>query len=208
MRDHLDVDVVIPQRGEQPPGDTNRPFELKPDQADNDHVMGQLDIPMLAELAYRALQVLVLVQQVRRIRALLARSADDGDLGVHGDADVELVHLKEVDVKREGGEDAADFGEERGVADFAVRVHVHDGDLVLHRHGGRAFGVRELVVWAVVDCDESAAALGEEDVFDADWDFGNAVFDGEMVEYFGAVESAIVLNMMRHTRRVLYTSTR
>ena len=109
---------------------------------------------------------------------------------MHGQTDVELVFFEEIDVQGAGSEDLADLRQEVCVFDFAVRVHIDDGDLVLHCHGGWALGVGLEVRGVGGWCDEGAGALGSEDVFDADGDGREALLHGEMMDYFGAIEAA------------------
>ncbi len=61
-------------------------------------------------------------------------------------------------------------------------VHVDDGDVVFHCHGGWALGVR-LKVGLGGRCDEGAGTLGCEDVLDADGDGGETLFYCKVMEY-------------------------
>lgn len=189
LRDHLNVDIAVAQGRKQPSGNADAPLQLQPHQTDNGHVPHDIHAPILAQLLNRAAQVLVLVHQVLRVlfSAAVLGALDDGRLGVHGQTDVELVLFKEVNVERAGGEDLADVREEVCVFDFAVGVHVDDGDLVFYGHGGWALGVG-LEVGVGGRGDEGAGALGREDVLDADGDRRETLLYCEMVDYFGAVE--------------------
>ena len=65
---------------------------------------------------------------------------DDGHLGVHRQADVELVLIEEIDVQGPEREDLTDLREEIGVFELAMRADINDGDIMFNRHGDRARG--------------------------------------------------------------------
>lgn len=171
MRDHLDVDVAIPQRRKQPPRNPDAPFQLQSHETDDSHVLHDVHGAVFAQLLNRTLQVLVLTQQVFRILlpASFLGAFNDGHLRVHRQTDVELVLFEEIDIQRARGEDLADLREEVCIFEFAVGVDVHDGDVVFYCYGSRALGMEW---WVSLGCwrDEGAGALRGEDVLDADWD--------------------------------------
>ena len=101
---------------------------------------------------------------------------------------MELILFKEIDIQRPRGKDLADLRQEICVLDFAMRVDVDDGDLVLYGHGGWTLGVK-LVVSGGRRGDEGAGTLRGEDILDADWNGRETLLYGEVMDYFGAIEA-------------------
>lgn len=113
---------------------------------------------------------------------------------MHGQGDVAFVLLEEVDGERVGGEDLADSGEERGGVDFEVRMHVYDCDLLFDgdcRGPFRPHGFVRIYIFRGVGLDDRASGMRAEDILDADGDSGDALLEGEIVDYFAAVEGQL-----------------
>lgn len=188
LADHLNVDVVISQRRKKLPCDANTPFQPCADQAENGHPMHHIDEPVLLQFPHRFFQIFIL----DLILVLAATGGgDERRLGVHSKGDVTFVLLEEVHGERMLGKDDEDAGEEGRVADFAVRVHVNDRDVLLYRHRCGPFGPHGLVrihSFGRVGLDDGAGKVRTQDVFDTDRDARNALLEREVMNHFAAVE--------------------
>ena len=209
LRDHLNIDIVIPQRRQKPPGNPNTALQLPADQADDRHLVLHFHGAVIGELLDAGGEVAVVLFDggvlfgfrsadvgARGLAIAAAVAAKEGVLAVDGQGDVHFVEFEQVDLHVVLFEDEADLGEELGRADFAVGVHVDDCDGAFGGYGRGAFGAEEGV--GVFGCGDFS--LGDDgtgggwvfDVFDADGDVWDAVVDGEMVDDFGAVEGELV----------------
>lgn len=98
LRDHLDVDVVVAENGEKLTCNANGLLEIKPDQTDDGHVA--FDIHSAIVFQFSDAQLQVMVGNVRPLLTLLTSLNNHGILGVHRQAHMHLVQLKEVHLKR------------------------------------------------------------------------------------------------------------
>ena len=200
LRDHLDVNPLLPQGAEEAAADADHAAQLAADERNNRHVGHEVDVAPDAEGFDGALEGLVFDPQF-----FLAVPGQQGDFRVQGHGDVHFGGRDEVDAQAVLVQDAEDGHEEAVGASPLLAVHVKHGDAGLDRHGRWAARgvVRAQVRYRAVAEEACFAALafgrvGEDDgagvarvhhVLDADRDAGaDHLVHGEGVDDLGAVE--------------------
>lgn len=190
MRDHLDVDVALGQRGEHPPCDPDHVAHLLPDQAEDGQLADDVDGAVAPQLLDGLAEVVLVHPAVQRHRHVHLARADQVD------RQAPFVQRRE------------DVGEEAVRERLAVAVDVDDDDRVLDGHGCGPLAALHQVrvlrtepdvarwlrrrVFALardrVREDHGALAGGVLDVLDADGDpRPDHLLHGERVDDLGAV---------------------
>jgi hypothetical protein len=203
LRDHLNVDALLPQRAEEAAADADHAAQLAADERDDGHVGHEVDVAPDLEVVDGALERLVFDAEF-----FLAVPGQQGDLRVQGHGDVHFRRRDEVDAQAVLVQDAEDRHKEAVRASPLLAVHVKHGDAGLDRHGRRAARgvvhaqVRDRAV-AEEAClpalafgrvweDDGAGVARVHHVLDADRDAGaDHLVHGEGVDDLGAVEGQL-----------------
>jgi hypothetical protein len=135
LRDHLNVNPLLPQRAEEPPANTDHAAQLAADQRNNSHIRNEIDVAPDAEVVHGAFE-----RGVFDAEFFLAVPGQQGDFRVQGHRDVDFGGGDEVDAQAVFVQDAEDGHQEAVGAGALLAVHVKHGDAALDGHGGGALG--------------------------------------------------------------------
>lgn len=201
LRDHLDVDALLPKSTEEAATDADHAAELAAHQGNDGHVRDEIDVAPDAEVVDSTLERLILDAQL-----LLAVAGQQRDFRVQGHGNVDLGRRDEVDAQTVLVQNAEDGHEEAVSTRALLAVHVKHSDATLDGHGCRTLGrvvlaqVGDRAVaeeaclsthLAVVDVrvDDSAGVTRVHDVLDPNRDAGtDDLVHGEGVDNLGTVE--------------------
>ncbi len=193
MRDHFNIYIVVTECGEHLASDANRPLKLETNQAQDCHVVHDINRTILFELLNRILQVLMLRFQIFWVLSLCP--LNKRGFGVYSKRNMTFIQLKEINSQRPSSQYPTDLSKKLWRLNLPVRVHIDDGNLLLDRNRCRSLWPLANV-WIdlplVVEEYDGASTFGFEDVLDAYGYLWNALFNCKVMDDFGAVEGELI----------------
>jgi len=203
LRDHLDVDAILPEHTEEATADANHATQLATDKTNDGQARDKVNITPHAEVVDGSLEGSRLDLNFFRVGP---GTRQKGDLGVESHGYMDFGRRDEVDGQMPLVEDREDGHEEAVGTRTLLGVHVEHGNTALNRDSGGTLGSvvgaetdqaavaeeRRLLLAEVIGLigpDDGALVAGVLDVLDADGDASlDDLIHGEGVDDLRSIE--------------------